>query len=290
MSALLASFSSPWGVALDGTGNLYIADTFNYRIRKIAVGIISTIAGNGSFQYYGDNGLAVTRAIRRPGYRGAESRQLLSSPIITNFRIRNVALGVINTAAGNGVCCFRPRQYLRDQFPAGSECRRWQRTTRATCTRPRDRAFEKCREDRSPQSRAAPMVSPATTAWRPMLSSDRPQRLRWMAQEVFIADQGNNRVRKISGGVITTVAGGRPTVRRISHQLLFGSDRRCCHRRSGQPYVPSASDNRVYRIATNGTSRQWQATARWCGGRQWTRHRSPSSIILTAWRSIARAR
>src|SRR5207247_11188845 len=55
-SAINARLSDPRGVAVDGAGNLFIADSGNYRIRKVSFdGIISTVAGNGSqsFSYSG---------------------------------------------------------------------------------------------------------------------------------------------------------------------------------------------------------------------------------------------
>jgi sugar lactone lactonase YvrE len=48
----------PFGVAVDSSGNLYVADTYNDRIRKIVNGVIATVAGNGTERYFGDNGPA----------------------------------------------------------------------------------------------------------------------------------------------------------------------------------------------------------------------------------------
>ena len=56
-AATAASLYDPYGVALDGLGNLYIADSGNSRIRKVNTsGIISTVAGNGSQGFSGDGG------------------------------------------------------------------------------------------------------------------------------------------------------------------------------------------------------------------------------------------
>ena len=56
-----ASLSMPYSIALDREGNLYIVDTGNYRVRKIdaPTGIITTLAGNGSYGFSGDGGPAV---------------------------------------------------------------------------------------------------------------------------------------------------------------------------------------------------------------------------------------
>ena len=60
--ATAANLSFPAGLGFDSAGNLYIADSFNNRIRKVAVGgTISTIAGTGDFGYSGDDGPATKR-------------------------------------------------------------------------------------------------------------------------------------------------------------------------------------------------------------------------------------
>jgi len=55
-------------VAVDSAGNLYIADTKNNRIRKVAAisGVITTIAGNGTAGYSGDNGPATSAELNNP--------------------------------------------------------------------------------------------------------------------------------------------------------------------------------------------------------------------------------
>lgn len=58
--AINANLFHPFDVSVDNVGNLFIADTYNYRIRKVNIdGIITTIAGNGEFGYSGDGGSPV---------------------------------------------------------------------------------------------------------------------------------------------------------------------------------------------------------------------------------------
>jgi len=66
--AVNASLNDPTGVILDSSGNIYIADTFNGRIRRISAsnGIITTIAGSGLAAYYGDGGSAVNAGLFFP--------------------------------------------------------------------------------------------------------------------------------------------------------------------------------------------------------------------------------
>ena len=66
-----ATLSMPYSIALDRAGNLYIVDTGNYRVRRIdaSTGIITTVAGNGSYGFSGDCGPAINAPLavgRRP--------------------------------------------------------------------------------------------------------------------------------------------------------------------------------------------------------------------------------
>ncbi len=66
--ATSAALYFPWGVAVDSSGNVYIADQYNHRIRKVTMstGIITTIAGSGSSSYSGDNGAATSAELNTP--------------------------------------------------------------------------------------------------------------------------------------------------------------------------------------------------------------------------------
>ena len=59
--------NGPQGVAVDTLGNVYIADTANNRVRKVAPnGVIATVAGNGLAGYSGDGGSAVNAQVGNP--------------------------------------------------------------------------------------------------------------------------------------------------------------------------------------------------------------------------------
>ena len=106
--ALQAQLARPYGVALDSSGNLYIADSFNHRIRKVdAAGLISTVAGNGTSGFGGDGRAALQAQLNNPVGVATDSSGNLYIADSDNDRIRKVdAAGLISTAAGNGTSGF----------------------------------------------------------------------------------------------------------------------------------------------------------------------------------------
>jgi trimeric autotransporter adhesin len=99
-----AELNSPSGLAVDGTGNLYIADPANNRIREVAAatGTISTFAGNGSTGYSGDGGPATGAELDLPVGVAADSAGNLYIADQGNNVIRKVSTnGTITTVAGN---------------------------------------------------------------------------------------------------------------------------------------------------------------------------------------------
>jgi uncharacterized membrane protein len=104
--AVDAELNKPAAVAVDSAGNLYIADTGNNRIRKVTAGsgIITTIVGNGTAGYGGDNGPAVDAELNVPSAVAVDSAGNLYIADGYNNRIRKVAAGtgIITTVAGNG--------------------------------------------------------------------------------------------------------------------------------------------------------------------------------------------
>jgi sugar lactone lactonase YvrE len=105
-TATLAQLNQPSGVAIDSSGNVYVADTGNNRIRKItfATGIITTIAGNGAATYGGDNGVSTGAEVNQPVDVALDGSGNLYIADTGNNRIRKIAAatGIITTVAGNG--------------------------------------------------------------------------------------------------------------------------------------------------------------------------------------------
>ena len=93
------------GLALDSTGNLYIADRAANRIREVNTsGIIGTVAGNGIAGYSGDGGLATSAELNLPYGVAVDSAGNLYIAEYGGNRVRKVnTSGIISTVAGNGV-------------------------------------------------------------------------------------------------------------------------------------------------------------------------------------------
>jgi uncharacterized protein (TIGR03437 family) len=102
--ATLAQLWYPYACAVDSFGNLYIADTWNHRIRKVdASGVITTVAGTGQSGYTGDEGAAASADLWLPAGVAADDNGDIFISDTGNNRIRQVTPdGVIHTIAGTG--------------------------------------------------------------------------------------------------------------------------------------------------------------------------------------------
>jgi uncharacterized protein (TIGR03437 family) len=109
--AIQADISDVHGLAVDSNLNLYIADTFNGRVRKVTApgailtpaGTISTFAGNGSFGYSGDGGPATSAELSQPSGVAVDSNGNVYIADYGNYTVRKVdTTGKISTIAGTG--------------------------------------------------------------------------------------------------------------------------------------------------------------------------------------------
>jgi uncharacterized protein (TIGR03437 family) len=106
--ATAAALYSPNSVAVDTSGNIFIADTGNNRVRKVSAnnGIITTIAGNGTQGSSGDGGPATAAELNTPTGVAVDASGNIFIADSLNIRIRKVSpSGIITTYAGNGICC-----------------------------------------------------------------------------------------------------------------------------------------------------------------------------------------
>lgn len=87
-----AKLNSPFDVKVDGSGNLYFADTGNQRIRKVtaSTGYISTVGGNGADGYTGDGGAATSAELNNPEYIAVDSSHNIYLTDTNNFVIRAI--------------------------------------------------------------------------------------------------------------------------------------------------------------------------------------------------------
>jgi uncharacterized protein (TIGR03437 family) len=163
--ATSAQLLSSIGVAVDSAGNLYIADTGNNRIRKVSNAVITTVAGNGTHEtpgLSGDNGPATSAQLNQPVGVAVDSAGNLFIADALNNRIRKVSNGTITTVAGSGAYgILQGGAFSGDNGPA----------TSAQLSYPEGVAVDS-------------------------------------AGNAYIADTFNNRIRKVSNGIITTAAGG----------------------------------------------------------------------------------
>ncbi|MFH1352591.1 MAG: LamG-like jellyroll fold domain-containing protein [bacterium] len=206
-TATSAQLYFPFGVAVDSSGNVYIADYGNNRIRKINTsGIITTIAGNGSGGYSGDDGSATSAQLYYPAGVAVDGSGNIYIADYYNHRIRKVDLsGYITTIAGNGSA-----GYSGDGGTATS----------------------------------AQLYYPAGVAVDG-------------AGNIYIADYNNKCIRKINtSGIINTIAGtgtggysgddGTATSAQLNDPRGVVTDS------SGNVYIADSSNNRIRVISTSG--------------------------------------
>jgi len=205
--AVMAQLSGPHGLAVDGSGNLYIADTWNDRIRRVGTsGVITTVAGNGKRGYSGDGGPAVMAQLSGPHGLAVDGSGNLYIADAWNHRIRRVdTSGVITTVAGTG-----EEGHGGDGVPA----------VMAQLSSPHGLAVDG-------------------------------------SGNLYIADTSNDRIRQVdTSGVITTVAGngmrgysgdgGPAVVAQLSGPRGLAVDG------SGNLYIANTSNHRIRRVDTSG--------------------------------------
>ncbi len=261
----------PQAIAVDQAGNVYIADTGNNVIREVAAttGIITTVAGNGSYGYSGDGSLATSASLAGPAGVALDAAGNLYIADFGNNVVRevNAATGIISTVVGGG--SNAGNDGLGDGGPA----------TGASLYGPAGLAFDATgnlyiadsynsliREvnavtniisvvaggGSSPGSDGLGDGGPASEA---QLSN--PQDVAVDANgNLFIADTGNNVVREVSSGTITAIAGdGSPGYQGDNGPAVnarLNSPGAVVLDAAGDLYIADTSNNMIRRVDGTG--------------------------------------
>jgi uncharacterized protein (TIGR03437 family) len=271
-AATAASLEKPEGVAVATNGLLYIADTFNNRVRVVSLGgTIQTAAGTGISSYSGDGGSAATAGLYLPTDVATDSGGNLYIADYGNDRIRQVQQGKIQTVVGGTeteeIFNEAPATTVRLNGPTGlavdgsgdiyiaeggigtgtglaiGDYKIWKINGAGIVSTAAGNGVENYSGDGGPAT-AAQLNMPANI----VLDN---------VGNLYIADSANNRVRKVSAsGVITTVAGtgvagysgdGGPAT-----SAMFNGPEGLSADSDGNVYIADTRNNRVRKLQPNG--------------------------------------
>ena len=216
--ATASQLNYPFGVAVDHSGNIYIADTYNNRIRKISATtkLISTVAGTTSSGYNGDNISAITAQLNQPNSVCLDNAGNIYFTDQSNNRVRKVTIstGNISTVAGSGTSGYMGDNgtaiYAQLNSPSGIALDANNNIYIA------DLNNHRIRKVTVSTGVITTIAGNGTGAYvedgvaATLTSLSLPQDVFvTTAGHVFIADYGNGRIRKVnaSTGIISTVAG-----------------------------------------------------------------------------------
>lgn len=253
---------NPDGIYADVNGNVYIADVRNNRIRKVAAvtGAITTVAGNGMQGYSGDTDLAVNEKLYWPTDVCADSAGNIYIADYGNNRIRKVdaITGKISTIAGNGtagyagdggaaasatlnapayICTDRQGNvYIAD---VNNNVIRKVDATTGNISTIAGNGTAGFSGDGGPAT-SAKLLSPAGIYMS-------------HAGDLYIADENNDRIRKVTGGTISTVAGGGTGTAigdgNLSTNALLSSPAGIYVDTSGALYIADMNHQRIRYVA-----------------------------------------
>lgn len=249
---------SPYDLAVDAAGDIYISDEANLRVRKVSGGNINTVAGNGTTESGGDGGISTSAELGPPRGVAVDSSGNLYISDYADYLIREVSGGVIATIAesssvgggGDGIAVSSSLSfpeglavdsvgnvYVADSFT--NQIQKLSGGILTTLAGNGDLGFS----GDGGSATAAELRHPSGVAVD-------------LYGNVYIADAGNNRIRKVSGGIITTVAGTGTAGFSGDSGLAVDADLDnpggVAVDASGNLYIADTSNNRIREVTLDG--------------------------------------
>lgn len=258
---------APHDLVLDAAGSLLIADTYNHRIRKVdRRGVITTLAGNGAGSYSGDNGPAAAASLNNPQGLAAAPDGSLYIADTYNHVVRKVdRRGIITTFAGSAP------GLAGDGGPAAQA-----QLSLPTAVAPAadgavyisdggNNRIRRVRPDGIIETLlgAGPGTGTAGAGFAgdggPVLQAKifgAADLLFTPTGDLLLSDSGNHRIRKISNGIISTIAGcgiaGSGGDGGSALQAMFNTPQKLALGKDGTLYIADRGSGRVRRIGIDG--------------------------------------
>jgi uncharacterized protein (TIGR03437 family) len=242
----------PTGVAVDSSGNVYIADSVNARVRKLSGTTINTVAGNGGLSYSGDGGPATKAELNAPQAVAVDAAGNKYIADTANNVVRQVtAAGTISTIAGNGTAGNGSSQL---NGPQGIAVDGTGNVYVADTANARVLKISGGSVSAFAGTGTAGFGGDGGSAASAQLNT--PVGLAVDSNgNLYIADLGNNRIRKVTAGTISTVAGSSQgfagdgaaaTLAQLSGPQGVAVDK------AGNLYITDTLNNRL-RMVSGGT-------------------------------------
>jgi sugar lactone lactonase YvrE len=248
-----AMFNRPAGVAVDDAGNVYVADTGNYRLRKITPsGNVSTLAGDGT-QGFADGSPNIVK------FNGINDLivDAFGNIYVSDFynnRIRKVSpSGDVSTFAGNGTAGFADGDNATAQFknPAGIAI------DKEGIIYVADQNNNRIRRITGGQVTTIAGDGVAGYIDGNALSSrfDYPTDIEVVGQDLYVVDNWNNKIRKISSGQVSTISGSNyGFADGTLANAKFYNPLKLVSNKSADLFITDTMNNRIRKISGNQVS------------------------------------
>jgi prepilin-type N-terminal cleavage/methylation domain-containing protein len=246
-----AQFNQPAAVAVDSSGNLYVADYVNNRIRKISpAGVVSTLAGSGTAGYV--DGTGASAQFNNPAGVAVDSSGTVYVGDTFNRRIRKITpAGVVSTFAGSGVAGYADGNGTSAQFFSTGHLA----LDSAGNVYLPDSSNNRIRKI-TPAGVVTTIAGSGTSGYvdGPAASAQFKYPFGVAvdgAGNVFIADESSNRIRELSAaGVVSTIAGSGTAgfSDGISTGAQFNAPLDIAVNSSGTLFVADYSNHRIRKI------------------------------------------